>query len=145
MASFEFTPRRALVVTMLRILLAGGLVGTAAIAASPVAVTFHKDVLPILQKNCHEFISYESLLDDNRGPRQQAPPPREHPQQQHGPHSHSPRPAVNSVRRAAHRRVAVVAASNTVARCWISPSPCRSSNAPSRFWSAAKSVRSSVC
>ncbi len=28
----------------------------------------------ILQKNCHEFISYESMLDDNRGPR----PPREH-------------------------------------------------------------------
>jgi len=31
----------------------------------------------ILQKNCHEFISYESLLDDNRGGRQ----PREHHQQ----------------------------------------------------------------
>ena len=46
----------------------------------------------ILQKNCHEFISYESLLDDNRGPRQQAPPPREHQQQSHGPHSHGPRP-----------------------------------------------------
>src|SRR5579862_5847308 len=46
----------------------------------------------ILQKNCHEFISYESLLDDNRGPRQQAPPPREHQQQSHGPHSHAPRP-----------------------------------------------------
>ena len=29
----------------------------------------------ILQKNCHEFISYESLLDDNRGSR---PPHREH-------------------------------------------------------------------
>jgi uncharacterized protein (TIGR00288 family) len=28
----------------------------------------------ILQKNCHEFVSYESLLDDNRSPRQpQAP------------------------------------------------------------------------
>src|SRR5436305_5699574 len=48
----------------------------------------------ILQKNCHEFISYESLLDDNRGPRQQAPPPpREHQVQQHGPHSHGPRPS----------------------------------------------------
>jgi uncharacterized protein (TIGR00288 family) len=30
----------------------------------------------ILQKNCHEFISYESMLDDNRGSRP-APPPRE--------------------------------------------------------------------
>jgi uncharacterized protein (TIGR00288 family) len=45
----------------------------------------------ILQKNCHEFISYESLLDDNRGPRQQSSPPREHQQQQHGSHSHGPR------------------------------------------------------
>jgi uncharacterized protein (TIGR00288 family) len=31
----------------------------------------------ILQKNCHEFISYESMLDDNRSSR----PPREHHQQ----------------------------------------------------------------
>src|SRR5258708_14857485 len=31
----------------------------------------------ILQKNCHEFISYESMLDDNRSQR----PPREHQQQ----------------------------------------------------------------
>jgi uncharacterized protein (TIGR00288 family) len=28
----------------------------------------------ILQKNCHEFVSYESLLDDNRSPRQPQPP-----------------------------------------------------------------------
>ena len=32
----------------------------------------------ILQKNCHEFISYESMLDDSRSSR----PPREHHQQQ---------------------------------------------------------------
>jgi uncharacterized protein (TIGR00288 family) len=32
----------------------------------------------ILQKNCHEFISYESMLDDSRGPR----PQREHYQPQ---------------------------------------------------------------
>lgn len=32
----------------------------------------------ILQKNCHEFISYESMLDDSRGSRS-----REHHQQQH--------------------------------------------------------------
>src|SRR5258708_16928393 len=46
----------------------------------------------ILQKNCHEFISYESLLDDNRGPRQQ--PHREHvPQQQPQPRPEGePRP-----------------------------------------------------
>jgi uncharacterized protein (TIGR00288 family) len=42
----------------------------------------------ILQKNCYEFISYESLLEDNRGSRSHAPPPppreaiQPHPQQQ---------------------------------------------------------------
>src|SRR5271163_3118240 len=34
----------------------------------------------ILQKNCHEFISYESLLDDSRSSR--APREHHHPQQQ---------------------------------------------------------------
>ena len=34
----------------------------------------------ILQKNCHEFISYESMLDDSR----QSRPPREHHQPQQG-------------------------------------------------------------
>ena len=36
----------------LRIVLAGCLTGIAALAASRAAVTFNKDVLPILQKNC---------------------------------------------------------------------------------------------
>src|SRR5271157_4825288 len=36
----------------------------------------------ILQKNCHEFISYESLLDDGRSSRPQ----------QHAPHHHQPQP-----------------------------------------------------
>src|ERR1700689_150752 len=35
-----------------RIVFAGCLTGIAALAASPTAVTFNKDVLPILQKNC---------------------------------------------------------------------------------------------
>src|SRR5262252_7015276 len=50
----DFTPGRALVVTMFRIMIAGSMAAAAAIAATnaPVAVTFHKDVLPILQKNC---------------------------------------------------------------------------------------------
>ncbi len=39
----------------------------------------------ILQKNCHEFISYESLLDDNRGPRQQSGGGHHQQHQQHGP------------------------------------------------------------
>lgn len=39
----------------------------------------------ILQKNCHEFISYESLLDDAKA----APPARP---QQHGPQQYGPRP-----------------------------------------------------
>src|SRR5580698_775412 len=37
---------------MHRIVFAGCLTGIAALAASPAAVTFNKDVLPILQKNC---------------------------------------------------------------------------------------------
>ena len=39
----------------------------------------------ILQKNCHEFISYESLLDDNRGPRQQPASGGHHQQHERGP------------------------------------------------------------
>src|SRR5207248_1202942 len=42
----------------------------------------------ILQKNCHEFISYESLLDDGRGSRQQSPSGgggHQHQQHAHGP------------------------------------------------------------
>jgi uncharacterized protein (TIGR00288 family) len=42
----------------------------------------------ILQKNCHEFISYESMLDDNR---QSRPAPREHREQQ--PSQQGERPA----------------------------------------------------
>src|SRR6266567_1492478 len=42
----------------------------------------------ILQKNCHEFISYESLLDDGRGSRQQVASGGGH---QHQQHSHGPR------------------------------------------------------
>jgi uncharacterized protein (TIGR00288 family) len=39
----------------------------------------------ILQKNCHEFISFESLMDEVRPQRQQhAPQPQQHAQQQHG-------------------------------------------------------------
>src|SRR5438105_2159403 len=55
----------------------------------------------ILQQNCHEFISYESLLTDS-GEKVEVPPPRgerrERPQGQHGPPSqqgprgHRPRP-----------------------------------------------------
>src|SRR6516165_5854112 len=54
MASPHFTPRRALVVIMFRIMIAGTLAVAAAFAATnaPASVTFHKDVLPILQKNC---------------------------------------------------------------------------------------------
>jgi uncharacterized protein (TIGR00288 family) len=46
----------------------------------------------ILQKNCHEFISYESLLDETRPPRQQAQHQREQqpPQQQQQPQQQQP-------------------------------------------------------
>ncbi len=38
----------------------------------------------ILQKNCHEFVAYESIIDDSR-PRSQVQQPREHQQQQERP------------------------------------------------------------
>jgi uncharacterized protein (TIGR00288 family) len=47
----------------------------------------------ILQKNCHEFISYESMLDDNRAARA----PREHQQSQQG--QMQPQPAQQPVLR----------------------------------------------
>ena len=40
--------------SILRVSLAGCLMGMAAIAASNSAITFNKDVLPVLQKNCQE-------------------------------------------------------------------------------------------
>jgi hypothetical protein len=59
----------------MRFVLAGliaGVVALAADASSPASVTFHKDVLPILQKNCQgchrpgqiapmSFLTYESV------------------------------------------------------------------------------------
>src|ERR1700684_2467690 len=44
----------------------------------------------ILQKNCHEFISYESMLDDNR--HQSRPPQREHVPHQQGSQPQGDRP-----------------------------------------------------
>jgi hypothetical protein len=44
----------ALQVNTIRVCLAGGLMGMAAMAATNSTVTFNKDVLPILQKNCQE-------------------------------------------------------------------------------------------
>jgi uncharacterized protein (TIGR00288 family) len=44
----------------------------------------------ILQKNCHEFISYESMLDDNRAPRQHREQ-REGPHRQDRPHNDRPK------------------------------------------------------
>jgi uncharacterized protein (TIGR00288 family) len=46
----------------------------------------------ILQKNCHEFVAYESIIDDSR-PRSQAQPPREHQQQERPPRGQQPRRA----------------------------------------------------
>jgi uncharacterized protein (TIGR00288 family) len=47
----------------------------------------------ILQKNCHEFISYESMLDDARPsrPPQNQPRPEQGQQQDRGPHTQQPR------------------------------------------------------
>src|SRR5438874_13117144 len=65
----------------------------------------------ILQKNCHEFISYESLLDD---PQQRARPPQQH-NQPHQPHQpqhqqpqqHAERPPQQQQQRQPHKRVAL--------------------------------------
>src|SRR3954452_5912022 len=38
----------------------------------------------ILQKNCHEFIAYESVMDDRPGRHQEQRPPRQQEQRQHG-------------------------------------------------------------
>src|SRR5579871_5983825 len=48
----QSAPRRALRVTVLRVSFAACLLGTTALAAANPPVTFTKDVLPILQKNC---------------------------------------------------------------------------------------------
>ncbi len=54
----------------------------------------------ILQQNCHEFISYESLLDDNRGSRQ----PSHQPPAQQGPPQPGERPRNNGDQRQQGKR-----------------------------------------
>ncbi len=49
----------------------------------------------ILQKNCHEFISYESMLDDSRSSR----PPREHHQPQQQPQQQTQSPTLQQEQR----------------------------------------------
>ncbi len=88
----------------------------------------------ILQQNCHEFVSYESLLSDRFRPARaaasgsRARSSRE--QRQAGPAQ--PRSPARRSSRASRRRS-------------ILAKPCRWSNAPFRCSSAARSSRSSAC
>ena len=116
----------------------------------------------ILQKNCHEFISYESMLDDSRSSRSH----RDHGREQGG-RDRQERPAisggggsgsgdsplrhpanrgrlVNRARASRANRVSRAEASNVV-RLSICIRPCRSWNARCRFWSGAKCGRSWAC
>ena len=85
----------------------------------------------ILQQNCHEFVSYESLLSDPECARKAAIVLRQRQQQQPHGGSGGGRPA----------RADIAA----VPRRSISRRPCRWWNARSRFWNAAPSSRSSAC
>ncbi len=94
----------------------------------------------ILQKNCHEFISYESMLDDNRSSRSQREQPQMQPQAQ-PPAERGPIPVATTTRtetagkqrgRAGHRR-------STFIRL------CPWSNALFRCWNGGKFARSWVC
>src|SRR3954452_6650042 len=44
----------------------------------------------ILQKNCHEFIAYESVMDDRPGRHQERPPRQQDQRQMHGPDTQAP-------------------------------------------------------
>ena len=96
----------------------------------------------ILQKNCHEFVAYESVMDDK--PRSLAATSATAQQQQH---SHgAPREAGTAAGQAA---TAAASNSNSVRRTSACRStwrrPCRWWSALSAFWNAAKCDRSSDC
>ncbi len=92
----------------------------------------------ILQKNCHEFVAYESIIDDFR-PRSaashQGPPP---PQQQQQPLS------IRNVRR---NSSSLNSSSASRTNAWRSTwrRPCRWWNALWVFWNGAKCGRNSDC
>ena len=70
----------------------------------------------ILQKNCHEFVAYESVMDDRprssghqqQKEQQQAPPPQQHqPQQQHSERPEKQQQPQQQQQRQPHKRVAL--------------------------------------
>ncbi len=83
----------------------------------------------ILQQNCHEFVSYESLLSEDRGQSSRARPPR--PQGQAG-EQQPGRDRPQGGQRSARRRS-------------IWRKPCRWWSARCKCWSAALCSRSSGC
>ena len=107
----------------------------------------------ILQKNCHEFVAYESVIDDR--PRGASRPQRpaaaagrseqvrtpEEQQDRSRSRNRSSRTAAAATAAAA----AAAAAPATSAWRWTWRRPCRSWNARSACWNGAKCVRSSAC
>ncbi len=98
----------------------------------------------ILQKNCHEFVAYESIIDDPR-PRQQGhreqPPQQEQPQQQPSqpppPQPPQPQQQQSQPNNSSARRTSA----------WRSTwrRPCRWWSARWACWNGAKCARSSAC
>ena len=97
----------------------------------------------ILQKNCHEFISYESVIDEPRQPR----PP-------HIRHEHVQERPPRRPRRKTRARDRLISnrsrsprgnSSSAVRRRSIWRWPCAWWTAPCRYWSAAKCVPSLGC
>ena len=101
----------------------------------------------ILQKNCHEFISYESMLDDSR----QSRPPREHhqPQQQGSRRRCRRNSGIAALAAAAPaaepREPRQQGRASAVRRRSICIRRCRWWSARCRCWNGAKCVRSSGC
>src|SRR5579872_5525940 len=60
----------------------------------------------ILQKNCHEFVAYESIIDDPRPRSSHQPPQQQQAPQQQQPHQDRP-PQDRSQQRQPHKRVAL--------------------------------------
>jgi uncharacterized protein (TIGR00288 family) len=107
----------------------------------------------ILQKNCHEFISYESMLDDSRqsrGPREHHQPQQQTQsptlQQEHRDRGPSPqRGEAREQREPREPREPRPQGGQRRPRRSICTNPCHSSSVPSRYWNGAKSAPSSGC
>ena len=102
----------------------------------------------ILQKNCHEFIAYESVMDDRPGRHQERPPRQQEQRQTHGRNrsrSTGGQPPQQPAGSSSRPRASSSNGSRTSASRWTWRRRCRWWSARSACWSAAKCVRSSAC